>query len=64
MKDNMNLSIQSKIEAISNEYDKIQFNEHQIESMLIEKDNENAIKNIKEMRNDLVNISDDIVIAA
>ena len=32
--------------------------------MLAERDNENAIKNIKEMRNDLVNISDDIVMAA
>ena len=32
--------------------------------MILEKDNENAIKNIKEMRNDLVNISDDIVMAA
>ena len=30
----------------------------------MERDNENAIKNIKEMRNDLVNISDDIVMAA
>ena len=32
--------------------------------MIAERDNENAIKNIKEMRNDLVNISDDIQMAA
>jgi len=32
--------------------------------MIQENDNENAIKTIKEMRNDLVNISDEIVMAA
>ena len=34
-----------------------------MKNMLKEKDNENAIKTIKEMRNDLVNIADDIELA-
>jgi len=64
IKDEVNLNLQSKIDSIENEYAKIQFNTHQIQNMVKEKDNENAAKTLKEMRNDLLNIADDVELAA
>ena len=63
IKDNINLNLQSKLDSIQNEIAKVSFNTHEIVNMMKEKDNENAAKTLKEMRNDLVNIADDIELA-